>query len=261
MTTPYPLDEVPVPAEPPMTWRASAEARVAKTVGLIILSAVPALYLWFTLWTNNVRNAGWDVLACALLAWAWLAWRTWTQCVTLTRDTLVIRNVFQTERVALVDITAVAFRGGMLTVTEARPPSRLTGTVPVKAPVMPDGPQGGTGERYKIGALARGNGYSSGRPYRADDVADVIAVAAGLPPLARRKPVTGRRASVSGIPIALAFVVLGAVMPHTHGGLRDAVFGASLTVLGFWCFWPSVLAAYDRHDRRGRSSRRRNRPR
>jgi hypothetical protein len=249
-------------------WRLPADIRGARAILTVLFLALPGGYLWLTLWTNDVRNAGWIALACVGPAWGWLAWRIWTQRVTLTQDTLVIRNVFQTERVAVVDITAVAFHRGILTVTEARPPSRLIGGVPMTpldgalgGPGRHAAP-GGPGERYKIGALGLGNRYWSGRPCDADDAAGEIAAAAGLPPLPRRKPVIGRRASAAGVPIAIAFIVVGQVMPHTHGGLRDAVFGASLTGIGFTSFWPSIYTAYDHYIRRDSRLRRRNtRPR
>jgi hypothetical protein len=241
-------------------WQFSPALRIARVVCFAAVLTLPASYLWLTLWTNGVAHAGWIVLACWGLALPWPAWRSWTQAVTLTPDELVIRNIFQTERVALTDITAVTFRGRVVSITEARPPSRLMGTVPAAPSVTPSGGRHGyQGERYKIGALGLGNGYWSGRAGRADDAADAIAAAAGLPPLPRRKPVIGRR-SAGVLPfVGLALVVSGTVMPRTHGGLRDAMFGALLTSTGFAFFWPSVYAAYDHYIRR--DSRRRWRSR
>src|SRR5690349_21432352 len=100
------------------TWRASPLVRVVKTAGFAILLVPPELILWLILWGARVPDAGWAALACALVTWMWLAWRTWTQSVMLTRDFVVLGQIIaRSEWIALASITAVTFRLGVLTIT------------------------------------------------------------------------------------------------------------------------------------------------
>lgn len=167
------------------TWRLSADARVGRIVAWGLAVTLPGLFLWLTLWSNEVAGAGWLALACAGLVWGWLAWRTWTQSATLTQDTLVIRNVFQTERVALADITWVRWSGSRraVIVTERRAPSSVT--VPA---TMSGRGRANPGERYDVPAIRLGPiAEASGQRCAADEAADLIARAAGLPPLPPRQ--------------------------------------------------------------------------
>ena len=71
---------------------------------------LPGLRLALTLVTNGVQGGGWLALGLAVAAWAILAWRALVHLVTLTRDTLVIRNITATVRVPLASVTGVGFR-------------------------------------------------------------------------------------------------------------------------------------------------------
>ena len=91
--------------------------RIARVLGGGIVVSLPAAYLALTLWTNQVHHAIWIALALGLPAWGWLAGRALAQSLTLTADTVVIRNIFTTERVPLADVTEVGFYRGKLVVT------------------------------------------------------------------------------------------------------------------------------------------------
>jgi hypothetical protein len=160
--------------------------RLALAVLLGVLMALPGLWLALTLATNQVPDGGWIALALAVAAWGLLAWRVLAQSVTLTPDTLVIRNILATERVPLAEVTAVGFRRGRLTVTPARGAA--------------------AGERLAVSAVNLGPSRWSGLPDDADAAAEAIAGAAGLPPLPPRREIIGRnRAWVLLLAAALCF--------------------------------------------------------
>ena len=79
--------------------------RIALAVCLGVFTALPGLWLALTLVTNQVPGGGWIALALAVAVWVLLAWRALAQSVTLTSDTLVIRNILATEQVPLADVT------------------------------------------------------------------------------------------------------------------------------------------------------------
>jgi hypothetical protein len=155
------------------TWRLPLVTRVAQVVAYAIIVALPAGYLAVTLWINHAPDGPWIALACWLAAGGALAARVLRQRATLTHDTLVIRNIFTTERVPLSAVTGVGFRrGGKLTVTCQR------GTF--------------GDDRHVVRSAFLGSSYWSGRRSEADEVADAIAAAAGLPALPPRREIIGR---------------------------------------------------------------------
>ena len=46
------------------TWRPSLSYRLSLILIQALLMTVPTAYLWLTLWTNQVKNAGWLVVPC-----------------------------------------------------------------------------------------------------------------------------------------------------------------------------------------------------
>jgi hypothetical protein len=137
-----------------------------------MLLALPGLWVALNLVTNQVREGGWIALALASAVWVPLAVRVLAMCVTLTADTLVIRNVFSTEKLPLADLIEVGFRRGQLTVTRA---------------------YGEVGsDRFAVSAASLGSSRWSGLQCTADEVAAAITDAAGLPPLPKRREVISR---------------------------------------------------------------------
>jgi hypothetical protein len=154
------------------TWRPPVAARVALAVCLGVIPALPGLWLALTLVTNQVPGGGWIALALAVAAWGLLSWRALAQSVTLTLDTLVIRNILGTKQVPLADITEVGFLRGRLTVTVAH--------------------EAAASERLAVSAVNLGPSRWSGLQSNADAIAEAIADAASLPPLAPRKEIISR---------------------------------------------------------------------
>ena len=151
------------------TWRPPLEIRIARLVGVGGIIALPAGYMALTLWSNQVPQAIWIALAAGLAAWGLLAGRVLAQSVTLTADTIVIRNIFTTGRVPLADVTEVGFHRSKLVVTSQH------GTF------APD--------RTTIGTAILGTSYWSGRRTSDDAMADAINDAAGLPALPPRREI------------------------------------------------------------------------
>ena len=108
-----------------------------------IIVSLPTGILALTLWANQVPLALWIALAVGLAAWGFLARRVLAQSLTLTAGTVVIRNIFATERIALADVTEVGFHRGKLIVTWRR-----AAFVPV---------------RTTVGTAILGSSYWSGR--------------------------------------------------------------------------------------------------
>ena len=220
------LITTPVDDAPERTWRLPLDVRIARVIGTGIIVALPAGYVALTLWTNQVQHAIWIALAAGLAAWGFLAGRILAQSVTLTADTVVIRNVFTTERVPLADVTEVAFRRSKLTVTSQR------------GPFAP--------ESNTVGTAILGLSYWSGRRANADRMADAINDAAGLPPLPpRREIISPNRARLLLVPAAVIFgfgFYLGPVesmQPHHHS-LALAEAGGALYAGGIG----ALVAAY-----------------
>jgi hypothetical protein len=212
------------PRAPERTWRPPLEVRIARVVGAGIIVSLPAAYLALTLWTNQVQHAVWIALALGLAAWGWLAGRALAQSLTLTADTVVIRNIFTTERVPLADVTEVGFHRGKLVVTSQH------GTF---AP-----------ERNTVGTAILGSAYWSGRRASADTMADAINDTAGLPHLPpRREIISPRRAWLLLVTAAAIFgigVYLGplqGIQLHHHstavGAVGGFLYGGGTTALAF----------------------------
>jgi hypothetical protein len=193
------------PRAPERTWRPPLEVRVARVLCAGIIVSLPAAYLALTLWTNQVQHAVWIALA-------------------LTADTVVIRNIFTTERVPLADVTEVGFHRGKLVVTSQH------GTF---AP-----------ERSTVGTAILGSAYWSGRRASADTMADAINDTAGLPHLPpRREIISPRRAWLLLVTAAAIFgigVYLGplpGIQLHHHspavGAVGGFLYGGGITALAF----------------------------
>jgi hypothetical protein len=209
---------------PERTWHPPLEVRIARVLGGGIIVSLPAAYLALTLWTNQVQHAIWIALALGLAAWGWLAGRALAQSLTLTADTVVIRNIFTTERVPLADVTEVGFYRGKLVVTSQH------GTF---AP-----------ERTTVGTAILGSSYWSGRRASADTMADAINDTAGLPPLPpRREIISPNRSWLLLVAAAVVFgigVYLGPVGgEHLHhhsfalGEAGAAMYSGGIAALAF----------------------------
>lgn len=157
------------------TWHLPTATRIAQTVCLGFVTALSGLWLALTLVTNQVPDGGWIALALTVAVWGVLAWRVLAQSVTLTPDTLVIRNILATRQVPLAGITAAGFRRGRLTVTCEH------GAAP--------------SEQLAINAVNLGPSRWSGLRSDADEIAEAITGAAGLPPLPPRREIVGRNRS------------------------------------------------------------------
>ena len=155
------------------TWRLPMATRIAQAVCLGFVTALPGLWLALTLVTNQVPDGGWIALALAVAAWGVLAWRVLAQSVTLTPDTLVIRNILATRQVPLAGITAAGFRRGRLTVTCEH------GAAPSEQLAI-------------INAVNLGPSRWSGLRSDADEIAEAITGAAGLSPLPPSREIVGR---------------------------------------------------------------------
>lgn len=195
------------------TWHLPITTRLALAVCLAFLMVLPGGWLALTLVTNQVPNGGWIALALAVAAWGVLGWRALGLSVTLTPETLVIRNILTTRRVPLASITEVGFRGNLLTVTAAR------------------------GERFKASAAPLGSSRWSGVRGNADAIAEAITAAAGLPPLPPRREIISRNWAWVLLLAAVLITGLGIYFGPLHAGhtglpfaLREA--GAVLYVLG-----------------------------
>jgi Bacterial PH domain len=199
------------------TWRSPLTARIGLAVCLGVITALPGLLLALTLVTNQVPDGGWLALALALAIWGLFAWRALAQSVTLTPDTLVIRNILATERVPLSDVTGVGFRRGRLTVTFAH------GTAASKW--------------LAVGAVNLGSSRWSGLRCNADAIAEAISGAAGLPPLLPRGETISRNWAWIMFLAAALFVGLGVYCGPLRSGNTGLPFalrevGAVLYVAG-----------------------------
>jgi hypothetical protein len=220
------------------TWRAPLSYRISLIMVQAGLVALPTGYIWFALWTNEVAKAGWLVVPCAAGAWGWLAFRAWTISATLTPDSLLIRGVFSTVQIGLADITKVGFRRGVLTVTESR--SSPATHVMTAAPRHRD-----AGERHTVSAICIGAMASaSGLRCDADDAADLIAAAAGLPALPPREAKIDRKQARATAIIGLALLFAGAGVSLL--GHRSSFAGHMVALLGVSLLVPAFLATLDR---------------
>jgi hypothetical protein len=189
------------------TWRRPAETRVAAAVAMTIFPVLPGWWLGETLVTSHVPNGGWIALELSLAAWGILAWRALVHSVTLTRDTLVIRNFLRTRRVRLADATGVGFRRGALKVTT--------------------GHGGVAGQRFTISVGGLGSTYWSGLRSEPDTLAEALCYAAGLPTPPSRREIISRNWSWVLLAAAAACFGLG-----LYAGPVQSMRGASSLALG-----------------------------
>jgi hypothetical protein len=182
----------------------------------------------------------WLVLAASGLVWLKLAGRTWHESATLTTDMLVARNVFGTRRLPLVDVTMVHFRRwGPLVISAA-------------GPAAPSSGRHAGGRQVVVPAVKLGAAFWSGRRTDADDIADTIAAAAGLPPLPPREEIISRREARILLPIGAVLFVLAVVLGQAgqdSGGLVPSArqwVGKTLVALSIMLLFPAGLATLDR---------------
>jgi hypothetical protein len=222
------------------TWRAPLPYRVLLIAVQTSLVAAAAAFGWVTLWSNQLP--GQVVLAVAVPLWALFAFRAWTVSAKLTQDSLVIRNVLSTEQVLVADITRVTLstRGQPLKVIERRPPSSIV-TPGAAFPRHADPGQPYTVTAVQVGVLAS----LSGMHCEADDAADLIAAAAGLPSLPARKARVSREMSLVMIPAGLVFFALGVALSAAGHPSADSV-GGGLKAVGAMLFVVALLAEFGR---------------
>jgi hypothetical protein len=196
-----------------------------------LVVALASVYVWFTLWTNG--DPGWPTLVVAAPVWGWLAFRTWTLSATLAQDALIVRNVLSTEEIAVANIARVGF-------------SRYQRVLKVM--------ERASGERdlvtaIQIGAMAWGSGLRCA----ADEAADLIAAAAGLPPLPPRKAQVSRARALFSIPAGLALLVAGFLYSPPAGRPAAQFAATALKAGGFLLLLPAVPATLDRLFRGNRT--------
>jgi hypothetical protein len=205
---------------------------------MAVFPALPGLWLGLTLVTNGVPNGGWVALEVAVAAWGVLAWRALSHSVTLTPDTLVIRNILTTKRVPLADVAGVRFRRGALTVTAAR------GAAAAK--------------RFKVSVAGLGSSYWSGLRDDADAVAEAISDAAGLSPPPPRREIISRNWAWVLLAVAAGCFGLGIycgpllAIAHPHGSFALHATGAMLYSLGIGTLAPAFRIARDHRRKRAR---------
>jgi hypothetical protein len=222
------------------TWRAPLPYRAAVLLVQAALVAGAAAFGWVTLSSNQLP--GQVVLAVVVPLWALFAFRAWTVSAKLTQDTLVIRNVLSTEQVLLADITKVTLSssGRALKVTERRPPSSIV------TPGAAFPRRGYPGERYTVTAVQVGVLASlSGIHCQADDAADLLAAAAGLPALPPRQARVSREMSLVMIPAGIALFALGVALSAAGHPGADSV-GGGLKAVGAMLFVVALLAEFGR---------------
>jgi hypothetical protein len=229
------------------TWRPPVSSRIALIGAQAVLVAVVAAFVWRTLASNELHGEVVPIVAVPL--WAWLAFRVWTASATLTRDTLLIRNVLSTEEVATADITRVAFgsRRTVLKVTE-RLPAPAIATAEAASGRHRDPGKRHTVIAIQVGLMAAASGVRCG----GDDAADLIAAAAGFPALPARDARVSQGMSRVMIPAGVALFVVGVALSATLRGAPDAL-GGWLRYAGFVFMVPSVIAELGRFFARRRT--------
>jgi hypothetical protein len=173
---------------------------------MAVLPVLPGLWLGVTLVTNQVPNGGWVALELCMAAWGLLGWRALVHSVTLTRDTLVIKNFFSTRRVLLGQVAGVGFRRGALKVTT--------------------GHGGVAGQRFTVTVGGLGSAYWSGLRSDPDALAEAISYAAGLPSPPPRREIISRNWARVVLVAAVACVGFGIY----YGPLQDVDGNRSLAL-------------------------------
>jgi hypothetical protein len=227
------------------TWRAPLSYRAVVLAGQTVPVAAAAAFGWVTLSSNQLPGAA--VLAVWVPLWILLVFRAWTVSVTLAEDTLVIRNVLSTERVLVADITKATLpsRGRSLVITERRPASSAAAQDAASARHRDPG------DRYTVAAVRVGvMAALSGARCAGDDAADLIAAAAGLPPLPPRRPRVSREMSLIMIPVGIALFAFAVALSHLTGSPLCGGFKA----LGAALFFLAVTAELGRFLARRRST-------
>jgi hypothetical protein len=187
--------------------------RVSAAVAMAVFPVLPGLWLGVTLVTNQVPNGGWVALELSVAAWGLLAWRALVHSVTLTRDTLVIRNFFSTRQVLLTQVTEVGFRRGALKVTT--------------------GHGGVAGQRLTVTVGGLGSAYWSGLRSDPDALAEAISDAAGLPLPPPRREIISRTWARVVLVAAVACVGFGIYFGpwQDMDGNRSLALGMAAAVL------------------------------
>lgn len=221
------------------TWRRPVETRVALVICMAALPTLPALLLGL-LAASPGPNGGWIALALSVAAaWGLLAWRVLVQSVTLTRDTLVIRNILTTARVPLADVTDVGFRRGAMKVTSGH------GGVP--------------GKRFTVGVAVLGSAYWSGLRGQPDALAEAISSAAGLPPPPPRREIISRGWAWVILVAAAACFVFGVYLGpmrsmDEHPSLALSEAGGMLYGLGIATLGSAFRVIRDHRRKRARQA-------
>jgi hypothetical protein len=227
------------------TWRLRLHYKLILIAIQALLPAAAASLFWMA-WTaeNYVsRPVVWLLLSCSSAALVLLARRTWLASVTLTEDTLIVRNVLRSHEIPLAAVTSVRFRKMGLAITSTSR-GRTGGTY------LGNGRHAG-GVRTMARAITIGAAFWTGRRTAADDAADVIARAAGLPPLPARSEIISAKAAAIMVPAGLLLTVIGAwVSRPTATGSAPApelqLLGGLLRAACFMILIPAAMATLDR---------------
>jgi hypothetical protein len=182
------------------------------------------------------RPAGLAVVGTAITAWVGLAVRGWSERVIATPGTLEIRSVFRTRRIPMSAVSGVRFSRGALRITVADPgvAGRHRGCASISAPAV------------RLGAA-----HWTGRRTQADEFADALATAAGLPPLPPRTTAAGPAKVRASAAAGTGLFVLGAGVAG-FGSSMGGVAALAVRVVG-WCLlyaaglmlFPVVMVAVD----------------
>jgi hypothetical protein len=221
------------------TWRRPVATRVAVAICMAVFPVLPGLWLGVTLVTNQVPNGGWIALELSVAAWGVLAWRALVNSVTLTWDTLVIRNFFSTRQVLLAHVTGVGFRRGGLKVTS--------------------GHGGVAGKRFTVTVGGLGSAYWSGLRSDPDALAEAISYAAGLPPPPPRREIISRTCAWVVLVAAVACVGFGIYygpLQDMHGNrsLGLGMAGGALYGLGIATFGLAFRVTRDHRRKRAQQA-------
>jgi hypothetical protein len=226
------------------TWRLLIRYRILIIALQALIPGAATLFLWVPLTSHQYLPVllTWALLAGTTMAWLRLAGRTWHESATLTPDMLIVRTVFRSFRIPLAEVTGVRFRrqAALMISLDGRPPPGSG---------RPAGRH--AGRQSAVPAIKLGTAYWSGRRTAADDVADAIAVAAGLPPLPPREELVSRRQVWIRLPMAVAFFVLAGVVGQGTAvpGLIPSVAqlaAKGLALAAATLLVPAGLATFDR---------------